>query len=137
LPAGLVPPNPAELLDSETFAQLLTMLRANYNYIIVDCPPALPVADSAIISTRTDGVVLIAAAGSTKINQYLGSRDSITAVGGHVLGAVLNKIPVSRTYDDYGYRYGYGYGYSRKYGSYKNYQPYSSNGSELVPKKND
>lgn len=133
--SGAIPPNPAELLDSDTFARLLTMVREKYNFIVIDCPPALPVADAAIISTRTDGVVLIAAAGSTRINQYLGARDSITTVGGHILGAVLNMIPLTRSYDDYGYRYGYGYGYSRKYGSYKNYRPYSSNSGELEANK--
>jgi succinoglycan biosynthesis transport protein ExoP len=124
--SGAVPPNPSELLNSETFDALLEILRKRYNFIVIDCPPSLPVADAAIISTRTDGVVIIAAAGSTKINQYLGAREAINNVGGHILGVVLNMIPLTRSYGDYGYRYGYGYGYSRKYGSYKNYRPYSS-----------
>lgn len=127
--SGAIPPNPAELLNSDSLSSLLTLLRNNYQFVVIDCPPSLPVADAAIVSTMTDGVVLIAAAGSTKINQYLGAREAITNVGGHVLGVVLNKIPISRSYDDYGYRYGYGYGYSRKYGSYKNYRPYSATNS--------
>jgi capsular exopolysaccharide synthesis family protein len=125
--SGVIPPNPSELLDSETFGRLIDQLRPLYDFIIIDSPPALPVADAAIISTRTDGVVIVSAAGSTRINQYLGAKDSIMAVGGSVLGAILNKIPLTRSYDDYGYRYGYGYGYGKKYGSYKNYKPYSAN----------
>ena len=130
--SGIVPPNPSELLNSDSFDAMLNILRGSYDFIVIDCPPALPVADAAIISTRTDGVVLIAAAGSTKINQFLGARESISNVGGHVLGVVLNMIPLTRSYGDYGYRYGYGYGYSRKYGSYKNYKPYSSASEELA-----
>jgi capsular exopolysaccharide synthesis family protein len=129
--SGVVPPNPAELLDSETFAQFLDSLRKEYQFVIVDCPPTLPVADASIISTRTDGVLVVTAAGVTRKNQFFGVREAITNVGGQILGVVLNKIPHSRTYDDYGYKYGYGYGYKRKYGGYrysgyKSYKPYAA-----------
>lgn len=133
--SGVVPPNPAELLDSETFVQFLEVLRNEYQFVIIDCPPTLPVADASIISTRTDGVLVVTAAGSTRKNQFLGVREAITNVGGQILGAILNKIPYSRTYDDYGYKYGYGYGYKRKYGGYrysgyKSYKPYAAKDSE-------
>jgi succinoglycan biosynthesis transport protein ExoP len=133
--SGVVPPNPAELLDSETFVQFLKVLRDEYQFVIIDCPPTLPVADASIISTRTDGVLVVTAAGSTRKNQFLGVREAITNVGGQILGAILNKIPYSRTYDDYGYKYGYGYGYKRKYGGYrysgyKSYKPYAAKDSE-------
>ena len=128
--SGAVPPNPAELLDSESFDQVVAFFRKNYDFTIIDCPPSLPVADASIISTRTDGVIIVTEAGSTKINQYLGVRDSITNVGGTILGAILNKIPHIRTYDDYGYRYGYGYGYRGRYGSYSAYKPYASQTEE-------
>lgn len=133
--SGVVPPNPAELLDSETFGQLVSVLRETYDFIIIDCPPTLPVADAAIISTRTDGVLIVTSAGSTRKNQFLGVREAITNVGGQILGAILNKIPYSRSYDDYGYKYGYGYGYRRKYGGYKyagykSYKPYAGESKE-------
>lgn len=138
--SGVVPPNPAELLDSDTFAQLIENLRAKYQFVIIDCPPTLPVADAAIISTRTDGVLVVTAAGSTRKNQFLGVREAITNVGGQILGAILNKIPHSRTYDDYGYKYGYGYGYKRKYGGYrysgyKSYKPYAAKDSESTTRE--
>lgn len=129
--SGAVPPNPAELLDSETFGEFIEILRDRYDFVIIDCPPSLPVADASIISTRTDGVVIVTSAGSTRKNQFLGVREAISNVGGVILGAILNKIPYSRTYDDYGYKYGYGYGYRRKYGGYryggyKSYKPYAA-----------
>lgn len=125
IPSGAIPPNPAELLDSETFDSFISLLRKEFDFVIIDCPPALPVADAAIISTRVDGVIIVVEAGKTRKNQFLGVRDAVAQVGGNILGVVLNKVPFGRNYEDYGYRYGYGYGYRRKYGSYK-YGSYKS-----------
>lgn len=129
--SGAIPPNPSELLDSESFGEFINYLSSQYDFVIVDCPPTLPVADAAIISTRVEGIVIVTEAGVTRKNQFLGVREAITAVGGQILGVVLNKIPASRSYDDYGYRYGYGYGYRRRYGyrgysGYKAYRPYAA-----------
>ena len=119
--SGTIPPNPAELLDSEAFALLLEYVKTQYDFIIIDCPPALLVADASIIATRTEGAVIVTRIAKTKINQYLGARENLTTVGVNVLGAVMNMIPRSRT-DEYGGKYGYGYGYGyRKYRSYRSY----------------
>jgi non-specific protein-tyrosine kinase len=132
--SGALPPNPAELLDSDIFAEFLNQLRPKYDFVILDCPPSLPVADASIISTRSDGVLIVVEAGKTKVNQYIGVRDSITAVGGFVLGVVLNKIPYTKRYDDYGYRYGYSYGYQRGYHGVKSNRPYASDFQEFSEK---
>jgi non-specific protein-tyrosine kinase len=123
LASGAVPPNPAELLDSEMFDFLINTLRESYEYIVIDCPPALPVTDAAIISTRADGTVIVVKAGQTRINQYLGTRESIRVVGGEILGVILNMIPAERGEGDYGYRYSGRY--SRKYGDKYGYSTYS------------
>ena len=115
---GKIPPNPSELLNSPRFARLVEILREQYEYVIFDCPPLLPVSDAAIISTKTDGTILIIRAGTTRIAQFKGSYDALASVGSSVLGAVLNMIPLTRDGGDYGYRYGYSYGYKGKYGSY-------------------
>jgi non-specific protein-tyrosine kinase len=120
---GKIPPNPSELLNSPRFARLVEILREQFEYVIFDCPPLLPVSDAAIISTKTDGTILIIRAGSTRIAQFKGSYEAIVNVGSSVLGAVLNMIPLSRDGEDYGYRYGYSYGYKNKYGSYGSYSP--------------
>jgi len=122
VPSGKVPPNPAELLDSVRFDQLLNILRENHDYIFIDCPPALPVADASIIATKVDGTVIVVRAGVTHINQFHGVKDSMLSVGARVVGAVLNMIPHTRSYGDYGYRYGYGYGSGYKYSG--KYRPY-------------
>ena len=123
MPSGSTPENPSELLEGSRFANLIDVLRERFDFVIIDTPPALPVADAAIIASRTDGVIVIVKAGETKKNQFQGVCDSIQSVGSRVIGAVINMIPASRSYDNYGYRYGYGYSgsyrYSRKYKPYE------------------
>lgn len=130
LPTGKIPPNPAELLNSDRFRELVDILRGRFDYIIFDCPPLLPVTDAALISTVVDGTVLIVHAGVTRVTQYRGAYDAIAAIGSPILGVVLNMIPNSRDGEDYGYRYGYAYGYRRKYG-YGSYSEYGPRGKRL------
>ena len=123
LTTGKIPPNPAELLNSPRFVRLVELLRKDFDYVIFDCPPLLPVTDAAIISTQMDGTILVVRAGSTRITQFRGAYDAIASIGSSVLGVVLNMIPLSRDGEDYGYRYGYSYGYKYKYGTYGDYSP--------------
>ena len=118
LTSGKQAPNPAELFDSPTFKRLIMMLRKEFDYILIDSPPLLPVTDGGLIAKQSDGVLLIIKAGSTKVDQFRGGRELLTKVGVPVLGAVLNMIPLNRNGESYGYRYGYSYGYQRKYGVY-------------------
>ena len=113
--SGKIPANPAELLNSSRLEKLIDTLRKSHDYVLIDCPPALPVADASIIATRVDGVLIVTKAGVTRMNEFHGVKDSLVKVGARVFGAVLNMIPHSRTYGDYGYRYGYGYGRGYKY----------------------
>ena len=123
--SGKIPGNPSELLGSERFDQMISLLKKKYDYVIIDCPPLLPVADAAIVSTRVDGVIILVHAGKTSKNELLGSRAAIESVGAAILGVVLNKIPENGR----GYKYGYSYRYSKQYGN--SYQPYSQ--SEYAP----
>jgi non-specific protein-tyrosine kinase len=118
--SGKVPPNPSELLGSAKFDELITMLRKQYEYVIIDCPPLLPVTDAAIVAAKADGAVLVVHAGVTKKPHFIGSRDAMTAVGSTILGVVLNKIPEASLEYEYGYRYGY----PRYYGAH--YRPYAN-----------
>ena len=119
LPAGNIPPNPAELLNSDKLDQFFDLLRNMFDYVIIDSPPLLPVTDAAILAKKSDGVILVARAGKTRVGQFRGSKESLNAVGATILGGILNMIPLAaRDYDNYGYRYGYAYGYRRKYGGY-------------------
>ena len=118
--SGKVPPNPSELLGSAKFDELIGILRKQYEYIIIDCSPLLPITDAALVAAKADGVVLVVHAGVTKKPHFIGSRDAITAVGSTILGVILNKIPEASLEYEYGYRYGY----PRYYGA--NYRPYAN-----------
>jgi polysaccharide biosynthesis transport protein len=122
--SGKIPPNPAELLSSNKFEEVIAMLRKQFEYVIIDCTPLLPVTDAAIVSAKADGCVLVVHAGATKRPHFIGSRDVVKAVGSVILGVILNKIPESSLEYEYGYRYGY----PRYYGA--NYRPYAKRGSE-------
>lgn len=118
LPAGATPPNPSELLGSKTMAALVTKLEAEYDIVVFDAPPVLPVTDAAILSRLTAGAILIVAASQTRRNQFVGALETLDKVEARILGVVLTKIPTKKS-GAYGYgSYGYGaYGYGA-YGGY-------------------
>jgi receptor protein-tyrosine kinase len=124
LTSGKTPPNPTELLDSRTFAKLIEYVRDRYDYVIIDSPPALLVADAVVISTIADGTLVIVNTGKTKVGQFLGVRESVLAVGGTILGAILNKVPENKVAGDYGYKHAGGYGRRYGYGGYRSRKGY-------------
>ncbi len=109
LPTGPTPPNPAEVLETEAVSDLLADVRAEYDMIIIDAPPLLPVADTANLVRHVDGVLLLARFGRTRKDLLRLAAERITGMGGRIYGVVLNGIP-RRTAGSYGYGYGYGYG---------------------------
>jgi capsular exopolysaccharide synthesis family protein len=102
LTSGVIPPNPAELLGSPAMARLMLELRAAYDYVVVDTPPLLPVADAAVLSRLVDGAVLVVDATATHRDQVAESLRNMAQVNGRVLGIVLNRI---RRDDDEAYSY--------------------------------
>ena len=105
-----MPPNPAELLQSQAMAGILSELRAAYDVIVIDAPPLLPVTDAALIASQVDGAVLVVRHGRTTREQLSGAREPLAAVGANTLGAVFNMVP-RKGRGNYGSGYGYGYGY--------------------------
>jgi capsular exopolysaccharide synthesis family protein len=101
-------PNPAQLLASGNMSTLLDELRAAYDYVILDAPPVLPVADSTGLAVLADGVLLSIRHGSTTREQLQRTRDTLDRVGATTFGVVLNMVPVR---DEAGLTYGYGYDY--------------------------
>jgi polysaccharide biosynthesis transport protein len=95
LPAGAIPPNPSELLQSEAMEQLLRTLQGRFSTILLDAPPLLPVSDAAILSHRASGTIMVCAARHTTKSQLADAVDKVQRVGGRVLGVVLTKLPVT------------------------------------------
>ena len=110
LGTGPQPPNPAEVLDTQAMRDLLRRLRTEYDVVIIDAPPILPVADAAILASDVDGVLLLARYGSTSRDQLRQAVSRIDSVGGRLIGTILNRAPRSGL-GGYGYGYGYGNGY--------------------------
>jgi len=120
LASGTLPANPAELLGSNKMKMLLEMLGSRYHIILLDSPPVLAASDPLVLSTVTDGVVMIAASGKTKMKELDLSRDSLHRIGSRINGVVLNF---------FNYREAYGSSYAYKYYRYGSYG-YSRNGKE-------
>lgn len=114
LPCGPVPPNPAELLHTVAFKQLVDSLAEKYDRILLDSPPVGAVADAAVLATQADGVLLVLRAGQT--NRALAQRavKALRDVNARIFGAILNQLDVEDPkYGEYYYayqRYGYYYG---------------------------
>jgi len=102
LPSGQVPPNPSEMVGSHAMAWLLGELVKQYDIVIVDAPPLLPVTDAAILARLADGALVVAGANQLHRAQLAEAMDSLEAVGARVLGIVLNHLARKQT-DSYAY----------------------------------
>lgn len=111
LPAGTRPPNPSELLGSNWMEELIGVLRGQFDQIIIDAPPLLPVTDAAVLSRITDGAIVVCAAGRTRTTQLKHALTALENIDARVLGLVMNMLP-SRGPDSYG-TYGYEYAESK------------------------
>ncbi|MET7466280.1 polysaccharide biosynthesis tyrosine autokinase [Nonomuraea sp. NPDC005501] len=106
LPCGQIPPNPSELLGSGGMRQLLAELTADYDIVIIDAPPLLPVTDAATLSALCDGTILVARHGRTRHEHIVRGTELLSRVNARVVGTVLNFIPAKAgRYDGYGYKY--------------------------------
>ena len=90
--AGKIPPNPSEMLSSRAMAAFIKEMKNEFKYIILDTPPLQAVTDAQVLSTKSDGVLLVVRAGSTKRDAVLNSVDLIKKVKGKVIGTVLNGV---------------------------------------------
>lgn len=92
LTAGHVPPNPAELLGSKRMEKLLQSMKAEADMVILDAPPALPVADPAVLARHVDGVLFVVNAGKTRREAAVKAKEALERAGAHILGTVLNRV---------------------------------------------
>jgi len=109
LPSGPPPPNPSELLTTKRASDILTALGEEADYVIVDCPPLLPVTDAIIVAGLVDATILVVTANSTTKRQAASAVELLRQIDAPMVGSVLNG---ARGGAAYGYGYGYSYAYA-------------------------
>lgn len=125
MPGGTRPSNPAELLSSQRFADLMHMLREKFDIIVVDTPPLLAVSDPSAIAAVVDGVVLTMRLRRNVKPLAMRACKILESVDANVLGVVINGVSAnagygySYSYSDYRYAYRYRYGSNYYAGGYK------------------
>ena len=108
LTAGVIPPNPSELLGSERMKNILQRAKEKYDYVLIDAPPVLPVTDTLVLSRLVDGLIMVIDSGEIKVEMAREVKNQLVHAGANILGVVLNKVRSEH--------HGYGYGYYYYYG---------------------
>jgi succinoglycan biosynthesis transport protein ExoP len=96
-PSGPIPPNPSELLASDRMRDWLKLVRARFDFVVLDTPPALAVTDATIVGLLADGVVLTLRSGKITREEARLCRDRLRLAGIRILGAVLNRFRSHQT----------------------------------------
>lgn len=102
---GSIPPDPSQLLSSGRLVNALMVLRRNYDRIIIDTPPILPVSDALVLSMHADTVIFVAKSDATSIRHIHQALDLLLRVNARVTGIVVNQLDTRKAakYSDYGY----------------------------------
>lgn len=101
--SGTVPPNPSEILGSKSMENLLEELSINFDYIILDTPPVLPVTDALLLAAKADATIMVVKARKTKEKMVKQTYDELIGVRANVIGSVLNECDKSIDNKYYGY----------------------------------
>lgn len=115
--AGIVPPNPSDLLSSERFKKLLTELAGVYDKVIIDTAPCQAVSDALTIATLSEACIYVVKSDATSAQHVKNGIKRIRQVNGKVAGVVLNQVDIKKAAQQYGEDYsGYydNYGYAGK-----------------------
>jgi succinoglycan biosynthesis transport protein ExoP len=106
IPSGPLPPNPSELLGSSIFKGMIDSLGEQFDHIVLDSPPILGFADSLVLSTSVDGIILVVQGGKTPRETLQQAKDVLSQVNARILGVVINRVNIRRSrYDGFGYYY--------------------------------
>ena len=111
--SGPIPPNPAELLSGGKMVDLLSLGTKRFDYVVIDSPPVLGLADALILADMAHATLLVASAGITRSGAVEAGLKRLRHSRAHILGTVLTKFDMNKS----GYGYGYDYHYSYEYGA--------------------
>ena len=112
VPAGAVPPNPSDLLSSKHCHHFIETLSESFDWVVIDSPPVMAVADASLIAHRSAGVIFVVAAEQTKGPAAANALAQLDGANARFVGVVLNGVNFKRN------TFYYGDHYSRKYGDY-------------------
>jgi capsular exopolysaccharide synthesis family protein len=112
LSAGMIPPNPAELLGSKRFDEYIATLGEHFDWVLVDSPPVLAVADAAVVANGASGVVFVVGADQTSRQAAREAVHQLQSAHARVIGAVLNRVDLERN------PYYYAHYYRKEYAKY-------------------
>jgi len=119
IPAGKNPPNPAEILASKKFADLMKNLADKFDLILLDTPPVMNVTDPILVSLNAGGVLFVVKFGSTDKQVAVSAMEKLKRGKSNMLGAVMNNIRFDRGYGYYRYYDYYSYDYTKEGGKKK------------------
>lgn len=103
--SGPIPPNPAELLGSKKMKALLQEAAEMYDYVFLDMPPVLAVTDAVLMSSQTDGTILVLGSGDISPDEGKQAKELLEKVHANILGVILNKVPQHHKSGYYYYYY--------------------------------
>ena len=129
LTTGGRPKNPGEVVTSEIFRNLIETLRNQFDFVLIDAPPVLPVADAATIASFADGVYMVTRICKGVKLSAQKAKESLDRVGATWIGIIVNSLDDNQHYSEYGYQYG---SYSHYGGTYGKY--YEANNKEYREK---
>jgi len=113
--SGPIPPNPTELLMTDEFKQLLEELSQGYDYIFIDAPPTLNMADTSILGHLADATIFIITAGKTRIELIKRCLRQLSQTNIEISGILLNRFNIEAIKYNYYYYYYYHYHYQYNY----------------------
>lgn len=104
VPAGTIPENPAELLNTQKMKEFLSSISQQFDWVIIDSPPIVPLADAELLSSLVDGTLLVVRASKTPAESVTKAVQSLK--NGKILGVVFNAAQASMKSSYYYYSYG-------------------------------
>lgn len=102
LPAGPLPPTPADVLSSHRMTEIIGVLKARASYVLFDGPPVLAATDAALLGSKLDGVLLVMRAGHTRRDHAARAKEALERVHVRIVGAVLSNAPRENSRSYYG-----------------------------------
>jgi capsular exopolysaccharide synthesis family protein len=112
--AGPIPPNAAELLTGNRLELLIALLLERYDYVVIDSPPVMGLADAPLIANRVEGTIYAVESHGIRSSLVKTALNRLAAANASIVGGVLTKFEARKSNYGFGYEYGYDYGRERQ-----------------------